>query len=212
MAEHQNLAAALAAVQAALPVVHKGKTANVGQYKYDYADLADVTAAIMPLLSKHGLSFSCAPRGTDRGYELAGILLHVSGERLEGALPIAGTAQQLGSAITYARRYLLGSMTGVVTDSDDDARLATQAAKENRREIHRQAAEEVAPKISETHSKRLHALCNDLAFEREKKLAIASWSAGREIGSTSELTSAEASKLIDYLAKRLADEKKAAAS
>ena len=46
MAEHQNLAAALAAVQAALPVVHKGKTANVGQYKYDYADLADVTGSL----------------------------------------------------------------------------------------------------------------------------------------------------------------------
>lgn len=73
-----------------------------------------------------------------------------------------------------------------------------------------QQSQPAVSKISETQSKRLHALCNDLAFEREQKLAIATWSAGREIGSTSELTSAEASKLIDYLAKRLADEKKAA--
>ena len=214
MTDHKNLAGALAAVQAALPVVHKGKTASIksdkGSYGYSYADLSDVTAAIMPLLSKHGLSFSCAPRLTDKGgYELVGVLMHVSGGQLEGALPLTGgTPQQLGSSITYMRRYLLGSMTGVVTDDDDDARLATQAAKEARREVHRQVAEESVPRISDTQSKRLHALCNDLGLDRDKKLAIAKWSAGRDITSSSDLTASEASALIDYLAGRLADQQR----
>ena len=212
MTDHPNLAAALAAVQAALPVVHKGKTANVGTYKYTYADLADVTAAIMPLLSRNGLAFACTPRlvASGHGYELAATLMHASGETIEGALPIAGTAQQLGSAITYARRYLLGSMTGVVTDSDDDAKIATEAAKANRREVHKAVAEDAVPRISETQTKRLHALCGDLALDRDKKLAIATWSAGREITTTSDLTTREASALIDYLAGRLADQKKEA--
>lgn len=217
MTDHPTLAAALAAVQSALPVVHKGKTASIrsdkGSYGYSYADLSDVTAVIMPLLAKHGLSFTCTPRivGDRGGYELAGLLLHTSGERVEGALPLTGgTPQQLGSSITYMRRYLLGCMTGVVTDDDDDARAATEAAHAARREVHRAVAEDAVPRISETQTKRLHALCGDLALDRDKKLAIATWSAGREITTTSDLTTREASALIDYLAGRLADQKKEA--
>lgn len=203
-----ELAKALAKVQAALPVVHKGKTADTGKYSYSYADLADVTAAIMPLLAKHGLAFACHPRIDEhgRGYELAATLMHESGETLTGALPIAGTAQQLGSAITYARRYLLGSLTGVVTDSDDDARLATQAAKEAARETRRAAAEEAVPRISDTQKKRMHALLGEIGIkERDKYLKLAAWSAGRELESTSDLTVREASAFIDYLATRAAD-------
>ncbi len=217
MTDHPNLPAALAAVQAALPVVHKGKTASIksdkGSYGYSYADLSDVTAVIMPLLAKHGLSFTCTPRivGERGGYELAGVLLHTSGERVEGALPLTGgTPQQLGSSITYMRRYLLGCMTGVVTDDDDDARAATEAAHAARREVHKAVAEDAVPRISETQTKRLHALCGDLGLNRDKKLAIATWSAGREITTTSDLTTREASALIDYLAGRLADQKKEA--
>ena len=127
-----NLAAALVALQAELPVVQKSKTANVptktgGSYRYTYADLADVTAAVVPLLVKHGLSFTCRPRIVTGGngapfYELAGVLLHTSGEQIEGALPLHGNGpQDIGGAITYARRYLLGCLTGVVTDDDADA-------------------------------------------------------------------------------------------
>lgn len=197
-----NLAKALAAVQAALPTVHKGKTANVGQYKYDYADLADVTVAVMPLLAKHGLAFTCHPRAVERGgYELAATLMHESGESITGALPVAGTAQQLGSALTYARRYLLGCMTGVVTDSDDDARLATEAAKANRREVHQQAAAETAPAITEAQSRKLHALVRERGLDRERKIQLARWATGgtRDVESTSELTRAEAAKAIDFL-------------
>jgi hypothetical protein len=35
----------------------------------------------------------------------------------------------VGSALTYARRYLLGCMTGIVTDDDDDGALASRAGK-----------------------------------------------------------------------------------
>ena len=214
MTEHKSLAAALSAVQAALPVVHKGKTASIrsekGSYGYSYADLSDVTAAVMPLLAANGLSFACTPRLVERGgYELAGVLLHTSGERLEGALPLTGgTPQQLGSSITYMRRYLLGSMTGVVTDDDDDARMATEAAKENRRQVHRQQAEESAPRITEPQMKRLHAMLGELGItDRDKRLAMASWHAGREITTTKDLTAAEAGALMDYLATRIADAK-----
>jgi hypothetical protein len=130
-----GLVRALIRIQAALPVVQKSKTARVptksgGEYTYTYADLADVTAAAMPLLTKNGLAFSCVPRATERGYELAGVLMHESGERLDGALPLHGNdPQQLGGALTYHRRYLLGCMLGIVTDDDADGRQAQGASR-----------------------------------------------------------------------------------
>lgn len=140
VSETAKIAEALAAFQAEMPVVAKNKTAKVptkagGSYTYTYADLADVTEAALPLLSSHGIAFSACPRGTSHGYELAGVLLHTSGEQLEGSLPLHGNSpQELGASLTYARRYLLGCMTGIVTDDDTDAAPA-QAAKRTEKPI-----------------------------------------------------------------------------
>lgn len=122
------LAKALVAFQKELPTVGKDKTAKMGTYSYKYTDLATLTHTVVPLLVKHGLSFVASPRRTDDGYELVGVLLHESGESIEGALPIYGRQpQEIGSALTYARRYLLGAMTGVVTEDDDDGQRAVKA-------------------------------------------------------------------------------------
>src|SRR5258708_3083571 len=65
-----SLNKALAAVQAEIPPVAKGQTAKVDgttkdgrpvSYSYDYADLADCSQAILPLLGRNRLAFSCRP-------------------------------------------------------------------------------------------------------------------------------------------------------
>jgi len=119
------LASALAAFQAEMPTVPKSHTATVksdkGSYSYTYAGLADVSEAAMPLLAKHGLSFTTLP---GQGI-LTGMLLHKSGQHLTASLPVTGgTPQAIGSSLTYGRRYLLGCMTGLVTDDDEDGQLA----------------------------------------------------------------------------------------
>lgn len=126
-----QLNAALAAVQAELPRIEKGKTATVptkagGQYSYTYADLADVSAQTLPLLGKNGLSFTAWPTLIGNRLVLRYELLHSSGEQKAGEypLPMEAGAQALGSAITYARRYCLCAVTGVSPDDDDDAATA----------------------------------------------------------------------------------------
>lgn len=137
--EHASLAGALAAFQAEMPSVLKSKTAKVptksgGQYTYAYADIADVTAAAMPVLARHGLAFSCMPRATATGYELVGRLMWKD-EHLEGALPLFGhTNQEIGGAITYSRRYLLGCLTGIVTDEDGDDQIGKQTGAQRTRQ------------------------------------------------------------------------------
>lgn len=124
------IAAALAAAQAEFTTVTKTSSATVptksgGKYTYTYANLADVSAAVLPILARHGLSFTCLPEPGERGWIITGTLLHESGEQLTAWLPLYGaTPQEIGSSLTYMRRYLLGAITGVVTDDDDDGSAA----------------------------------------------------------------------------------------
>lgn len=189
----ENLASALAAFQAEMPVVAKNKTAKVpmkagGSYSYQYADLADVTSAAMPVLTKHGLSFSSCPRLTESGYEVVGILLHVSGERLEGSLPLHGRqAQELGSSLTYARRYLLGCMTGIVTEVDDDGNIAQQSGQRTE------------PSMTARTRSQMFALFAQKGIPEEEQLAGINKTIGGTYTSRGDLTQKDALAVIDAL-------------
>lgn len=133
-----NIATALADVQAELPRILKGERAYVksekGAYSYAYASLADIHEVVLPRLANAGLAWSCAPTIRDDGrYVLVCTLLHgASGENMacEFPLPSQARPQELGSAITYARRYALCAMVGIAADEDDDGQAAEQAARQ----------------------------------------------------------------------------------
>lgn len=134
---HDSLESALAAFQAEVPSIRKGNEATVvsqkGSYKYAYADLADVTERVLPLLGKHGLMFTAiATLGTTNGFVLMYELRHTSGGRFGGMYPLPDPRQtppqQLGAAITYARRYTLCAATGVAPGGDDDDAHSVPAA------------------------------------------------------------------------------------
>jgi len=150
MSEPSGLFAALAALQADLPRIGKGNTADVTNaqgkklYSYKFADLADVSQAIMPKLGKVGLAFTSKPTLVDGQFVLVYKLTHVSGETDEGMypLPANGTPQAIGGAITYARRYCLCAVTGIAPDGDDDD---ARAAEDNHRQSAADAFERAAP-------------------------------------------------------------------
>ena len=138
--ERVNLAAALAAFQAELPTVGKDAKATIppkdgkSGYSYKYAGLGTVSEAVLPLLGKHGLSFSSKPTIADGRFVLAYALRHSSGEEDSGEYPLPDptkvSAQGIGSAITYARRYCLLAVTGVSPDEDDDGASAPNASRQ----------------------------------------------------------------------------------
>ncbi len=124
------LAAALVKAQAAM------KPASMNSYnphfKSKYADLASVIEAIRKPLTDNGLSFTQTMQvSKDDGFFLATMLMHTSGQCLwsEYPLPANATPQQMGSALTYARRYSLSAITGTAADEDDDGDKAEVQAK-----------------------------------------------------------------------------------
>lgn len=91
-------------------------------YNKNYADLASVWAVCREPLSANGLAVaqSCAVIGND--YFLETKLLHLSGQWLKSLIPLIlnkKDMQGIGAAITYARRFGLSAMVGVVQEDDD---------------------------------------------------------------------------------------------
>jgi hypothetical protein len=121
-------AEALAGFQSAIPHIGKEQTAQVksdkGNYSYSYADLSDITHAALPLLAEQGLSWSAKTMLTPAGFILLSSLRHSAGwvESCEWPLPdpTRSTSQQVGSALTYARRYTFTALTGIAPGGEDD--------------------------------------------------------------------------------------------
>jgi hypothetical protein len=122
-----KIAEAMAAVQAKMqPAL---KDSDNPFFKSKYADLASVSGACRELMGANGIAVIQSPGQCGENQVLLTTrLIHKSGEWLEGTLAIPlpkYDAQAYGSAITYARRYALAAMAGVVTD-DDDGNAATK--------------------------------------------------------------------------------------
>lgn len=122
--ELKNIAKALAKFHASMGKV--SKSANNPFFKSKYAPLPEILEAISEPLQGAGLTFSQFPDGDS----LTTILIHVeSGEFLEASYsihPVKFDPQAVGSAITYARRYALGSILALNIDEDDDGNKASQ--------------------------------------------------------------------------------------
>jgi hypothetical protein len=213
MAVGTNIAAALVAFQKEMPTVHKGKTATVptkagGQYSYTYADLADVTAVAAPILTSHGLAFISHPEFVDGRPLLVGVLLHESGETIEGSLPLTGgTDQAMGSSLTYARRYLLGCLTGIVTDNDDDGAAATKSRARKKPAVESQSIPEPTQRMSrpaktprQSAESKMFALFKEAEItEKDAMLAFISDIAGRDVTSRTDLSDEELGSVVAEL-------------
>jgi hypothetical protein len=119
----KNIAGALVKFQSSVSKV--AKESNNPFFKSKYASLANILDTIQKPLSECGLAISQFPDGN----ALTTILLHAdSGEWMESSyvMPVAkqNDPQAMGSAMTYARRYALGSILNLNIDDDDDGEKA----------------------------------------------------------------------------------------
>ena len=91
--------------------------------KSKYADLSGVWDSCRDLLKESGLAVVQVCGIGDNGSYLETILMHESGQWISGKYPLKPVKdddpQAMGSAMTYARRYNLAAILGIVTDDDD---------------------------------------------------------------------------------------------
>jgi hypothetical protein len=143
------LVEALAAAQGEFPVIEKNQTGKVHgekngrsyEFEYKYADIADVLAAVRPVLSKHKLAVMQPTYMVRNDLVVATRLMHASGQWMESEYPVSAIVakhQAMGGALTYARRYSLCSMLGIAAEEDTDGAHAALPESRHQRQETRQ--------------------------------------------------------------------------
>lgn len=121
------------AIVAAQPEIAAAlKTSINPHFKSKYADLSAVWESCKDVLRSHKLAViqTFSSENKEGSVLIETRLVHESGEWMQGELPMPikdpNNPQAVGSAITYARRYSLSAILGIVTEEDDDGNNASQ--------------------------------------------------------------------------------------
>jgi hypothetical protein len=136
-----KLIPAVLRARAAVPELAKDveslvKTKGGASYQVKSEDLADLIEAALPALLKNGVLWTADCRTTAKATTVYSYLIHESGQwmRCEVAFDRVGAAWDVGSALTFGRRYALRMQLGIQPHgADDDGRAAQRGAKEERR-------------------------------------------------------------------------------
>lgn len=132
--ENGNLSKKFMQVLNEVPNFSTDETANAGSRTYKYLNLATLLKNIKPIFEKHGIAFSqkVTFNNTGDGRQAIGtvetIIFDENEQQTVCEYPfyITGDPQQVGSAITYARRYSLTTILDIFPDKDDDGASAKQ--------------------------------------------------------------------------------------
>lgn len=128
-AEVDKIFAAVVALQSEINNPKKSKQGH----GYKYAELAQIIELSREPLATNGLAVAQYCTAIDGHSYLVTQMIHSSGQWLRGYYPLekagmraVNDAQQMGAAMTYARRYNLAAMLGVAQEDDDAASLGSQ--------------------------------------------------------------------------------------
>jgi hypothetical protein len=125
-----TLNAALVAALSELTNLAKDKVNP--HFKSRFTSLDAILDATRPVLAKHSLALSQEPVFEDGMAGVVTRIIHTSGESRESKLilPLRDqSAQGVGSAISYARRYSAAAVLGIASDEDDDGQQASTPTK-----------------------------------------------------------------------------------
>ncbi len=122
---------AMAAIAPKMPRVKKNGSIDLGRGKpITFARYEDIDEVVRPILVEEGLSMSFTSKPTTGGVLMTCTLSHVLGHSKSSEMQMPADAgpgrnglQAIGSARSYAKRYLACDMLNIVTEgADDDAR------------------------------------------------------------------------------------------
>lgn len=169
--------------------------------KTKYADLSGVWDSCRDLLKESGLAVVQVCGIGDNGSYLETILMHESGQWISGKYPLKPVKdddpQAMGSAMTYARRYNLAAILGIVTD-DDDAEGAMGRQTESKPKTATRPEPQRDPAIPAPKAATQEQLNKLDAYKKAgKNIKIKVDTYGWSITKLSELTYDQAEKLIN---------------
>lgn len=115
--------AAMAAMQDEMPsIAERGKSHNG-----NYATFEDINDVAKPIMKRHGFAVSFRVHNIPGGIEVTGVLMHKGGHREETTMTLPlddsgkkSSVQQVGSSVSYGKRYVMSAMLNITTRGQDD--------------------------------------------------------------------------------------------
>ena len=111
------------------------KSSTNPHFRSKYADLSACVEAVIDALNANGIGLMQRTYECNDGVMIETVLIHESGEVLEGGMLHVPAAKQdpqgYGSALTYARRYSLMSCVGIAPEDDDGNAASTKKSTIN---------------------------------------------------------------------------------
>ena len=210
-----NYGTDLVAALGALEEIKRTRTAKIdtrggGNFAYTYADMADVLAAVRPVLAKHHFVLSTPVYGPPGEVHVLPILIHATGQQYAApqalVFKVPDDPQRAGSAATYARRIASMGLLGIAAeDEDDDGQGAQDRAPSRKRKPPPPPADPPAPrkavmKPEARQTAHAMALFTELGYgDRDDRLAKTSRILNRTITTWNEVDPAERTRVIDVL-------------
>lgn len=114
------------------------KDGNNPHFRSKYATLDTGLTIVRECLSKHNIAVVQATRVEGNILMLDTRLTHKSGQWIEAEYPVCAfpaKQQEMGSALTYSRRYSLFSLVGIAGEEDDDANAAVSTVSAPKRAL-----------------------------------------------------------------------------
>ena len=199
--------AAFSAYQAELEVINKSKSANAGKYKYTYATYADIARVVLPIMGRHGLSFTCMSSVVDRTIILTGRVMHEAGGYIEGSMPIRwGTPQEIGGDLTYMQRYLIKTLAGVATDDEDDEVMRDMPRQQQSRAPQPVPQRPVAKPASPAAIATATELAQAAGYAPQMLVKLVDWVTQGRTTVLAEMTEDEAAVFIDKTRQKLQEQ------
>lgn len=172
-----ELALALSKVQGAIKTAKKD--CNNPFFKSKYADLSSVWEACREELSTNQIAVVQGGDDTETHLVVMTTLIHSSGQWMKSKMMISKTmadkgqqkerpmtAQEIGAATTYLRRYSVSSMVGVCPE-DDDGNMASGKQVDQPRQMQK-AATQPAPTLTQAQVNILESQLAQVPEYREK--------------------------------------------
>lgn len=174
----REFAEAMAAARAEIKPIEKTRMVSFGKpggakTTYAHEDLAGIADYVVPILSRHGLSYRYSTSQGDAGVSVSCIIFHRSGHSetttLAAGRDESGSKnhiQALGSTVTYLQRYTLKAALGLAvaadtdgrTDAIDDPKLIDEAQFRYLQELIEKAGADEAKMLAWIGADRLEAL------------------------------------------------------
>ena len=197
-----ELAGALSKAQSCMS---KAKMDSINPFFHsNYANLAAIWDVCRESLSANGLAITQVTSVEGERVVLTTVLLHNSGQWLSGDYPLSpvkSDPQSMGSAVTYARRYALSAILGIVADEDDDGEATMKRGTQQRTspkattpKTEPEKTDKAEDKISEAQRKKIFATADQMGYKDDDAKALMKKKFGVE--HTKDLSKKQASDLI----------------